>query len=262
LIRIRPGDVQSAQRNIGSICFAKTFIQGRLETMRTSWKRFGAASGLLLILVLLAPGCVIRAHGHIRPLVVVDEAPPPPRENVEPAPRAGQVWVRGYWQHHGGRWHWQRGHWQRARHGHVWVAGHWEQRGNRHHWVDGHWRAGGGIDTRDHRPAPTPAPAPAPPPAPVPAPVEPAVVDVYVDVAPPAAQAENPGQNAGHVWATGRWEWRNGRWKWKRGHWVKLRTGFQWVAGHWEQRGARHYWIEGSWAPVGSGIRTRDHRRR
>lgn len=65
--------------------------------------------------------------------VYLDVAPPPPREEVVPAPRHGLVWEPGYWDWRHGRYVWVRGHWIRERHGMYWHPSHWENRGG--HWV-------------------------------------------------------------------------------------------------------------------------------
>ena len=64
--------------------------------------------------------------------VTIDVAPPPPREEMVPAPRRGYVWVPGYWDWRGQRHVWVRGTWVRARHGYVYAHPEWVQR-------DGHW---------------------------------------------------------------------------------------------------------------------------
>jgi hypothetical protein len=71
-------------------------------------------------------------------VIVVQTAPPAPRDEVAPAPRRGYVWAPGYWDWRNSRHVWVRGHWERERRGYVyhqpaWVErnGHWEmQRGN------------------------------------------------------------------------------------------------------------------------------------
>lgn len=71
-------------------------------------------------------------------VIVVQNAPPAPRDEVAPAPRRGYVWAPGYWDWRNNRHVWVRGHWERERRGYVyhqpaWVErnGHWEmQRGN------------------------------------------------------------------------------------------------------------------------------------
>jgi hypothetical protein len=64
--------------------------------------------------------------------VYVDVAPPAPRYEVVPAPRAGFIWAPGYWDWSGGHYHWKRGHWMREHRGQYWHPDRWEQR-------DGHW---------------------------------------------------------------------------------------------------------------------------
>ena len=79
------------------------------------------------------------------PAVVVTEAPPPPRAESAPAPRAGRVWVEGHYRWRDGQYAWVQGHWQNARRGMTWEQAHWQQRPNGE-WVfvEGHWRRGGG----------------------------------------------------------------------------------------------------------------------
>ena len=65
--------------------------------------------------------------------VYVDVAPPAPRYEVVPAPRAGYVWAPGYWDWRGGHYHWTKGHYIREHHGMYWHPDRWEQRDGR--WV-------------------------------------------------------------------------------------------------------------------------------
>ena len=92
----------------------------------------------------------------------------------------------------------------------------------------------GGPGVRDHR-----LPPPPPPPG-VPAAVGPTA-------APPPPQAEHPGNRAGFVWITGRWDWKAGKWAWVPGHWERERAGRQWHEGRWEQHGSRWAWVDGEW---------------
>ena len=64
--------------------------------------------------------------------IYVNIAPPAPRYEVVPAPRAGYVWAPGYWDWRGNRHVWIRGHWERERHGYYWHPNRWIER-------DGHW---------------------------------------------------------------------------------------------------------------------------
>jgi hypothetical protein len=92
------------------------------------------------LLALPSVGCVVRTHGHVRPVAIVevDEEPPPPRHIVV-QPRPGFVYIEGRHVHRHGRYEWVEGRWERQRHGHHWVQGRWERRGRRHAWIEGHW---------------------------------------------------------------------------------------------------------------------------
>jgi hypothetical protein len=65
--------------------------------------------------------------------IYVNIAPPAPRHEYIPAPRAGHVWVPGYWDWRGHRHVWVRGHWERERHGYYWHPSRWIERDGR--WV-------------------------------------------------------------------------------------------------------------------------------
>jgi len=114
-----------------------------------------APIGLLLLLgVLLHPACVVGVRppvhevayeegGPVPGEVVVDQTPPPDREEVVTvAPEPGFVWVGGYWGWHGGAYVWVPGGWHRPpRPGVVWQRGYWHPRpGGGHVWVRGRWR--------------------------------------------------------------------------------------------------------------------------
>jgi hypothetical protein len=78
----------------------------------------------------------------------IDVAPPPPRYEAVPAPRAGFVWAPGYWDYGSNkRYGWKTGHWERQRAGMAYHADRWEQR-------DGHWYhqhgGWGGMASNDH----------------------------------------------------------------------------------------------------------------
>ncbi|HEV7986203.1 MAG TPA: YXWGXW repeat-containing protein [Steroidobacteraceae bacterium] len=72
-------------------------------------------------------------------LVDVDVAPPAPRVEVLPGPRAGYAWAPGYWAWRGHRHVWVRGHWIRERVGYHWVPDAWVAAGPRWHYAPGHW---------------------------------------------------------------------------------------------------------------------------
>lgn len=79
------------------------------------------------------------APAFAQAVIIAPMAPPPPRVEVMPAPRAGYVWDQGRWRWNHGRYVWVPGHWQPVRVGYRWVPGHWVQRGPNWRWVEGHW---------------------------------------------------------------------------------------------------------------------------
>ena len=72
--------------------------------------------------------------------IYVDIAPPEPRHEVVPAPRAGYVWAPGYYAYRNGHYVWMRGHWERERHGQYWHPGHWVEREGRWVFVQPGWK--------------------------------------------------------------------------------------------------------------------------
>ena len=76
--------------------------------------------------------------------IIVRIAPPAPRVEVVPPPRAGFVWVPGYWNWNGRRHVWVAGAWVRERPGYVYRQPRWVERG-------GHWEFEGGTWSRRDR---------------------------------------------------------------------------------------------------------------
>jgi hypothetical protein len=74
--------------------------------------------------------------------VVIQVAPPPPREERMPGPRRNMVWVPGYWDWNGRRHVWRIGHWVKARRGFRWRQDRWVEH-------DGGWRRERGGWDRD-----------------------------------------------------------------------------------------------------------------
>ena len=64
---------------------------------------------------------------------VVSVAPPPPRHEVVPGPRAGWLWAPGHYEYRGNEYAWVEGHWLRERVGYEYREPRWVQRG------DGSW---------------------------------------------------------------------------------------------------------------------------
>ena len=87
--------------------------------------------------------------------VYLDVAPPAPRYEVVPAPRAGYVWQPGFWEWRGDRHYWRRGYWVRERPGYYWHPSRWEHRDGRWILERGRWDrqryayAGRGYGDRD-----------------------------------------------------------------------------------------------------------------
>lgn len=71
--------------------------------------------------------------------VAVGVAPPAPRYEVVPPPRAGYVWAPGYWRWDGHRHVWIGGYWVRARPGYVYRPGRWDHARDGWRWHDGYW---------------------------------------------------------------------------------------------------------------------------
>ena len=101
--------------------------------MRKSWLL--STLGVLTFAGVLS-GCVVRTRGSF----VVDSQPPPEQAEVQPAPRAGYVWVKGRWEYQNNRWVWQQGTWEQERQGYAWIDGRWEKQGDRYMWIPGHWQ--------------------------------------------------------------------------------------------------------------------------
>jgi len=90
----------------------------------------------------LTLGATSAAQAEIHGVIAVREAPPPLRAEVMPAPRAGHVWVPGYWAWQGHRHVWHRGTWVRARPGFVYSSPSWTQRDGRWEFREGRWARG------------------------------------------------------------------------------------------------------------------------
>jgi hypothetical protein len=72
-------------------------------------------------------------------VVDVEVAPPPVRVEAVPGPRAGYVWVPGYWDWRGHEHVWVTGRWMHERRGWHYVPEHWVQVGPRWHFEPGRW---------------------------------------------------------------------------------------------------------------------------
>jgi hypothetical protein len=72
-------------------------------------------------------------------IILVDRAPPPPREEVVPAPRHGYVWAPGYWDWRNHHHVWVKGHWERERRGMHWHPSRWVERDGKYVFERGRW---------------------------------------------------------------------------------------------------------------------------
>lgn len=99
------------------------------------WKRLAIAGACAL--AGLAASLPVAADVN----VVVRVAPPGPRVEVVPAPKAGHVWAPGYWAWRDGRHVWVGGHWVRERHGMHYHPSRWVERDGHWHLVPGGWNA-------------------------------------------------------------------------------------------------------------------------
>ncbi|WP_322104254.1 hypothetical protein [Paraburkholderia sp. J41] len=79
------------------------------------------------------------ASAFAQTVIVAPNAPPPPRVETVPPPRAGYAWDPGHWRWAHGGYVWAPGHWRPVRAGYRWVPGHWVARGPNWRWVPGHW---------------------------------------------------------------------------------------------------------------------------
>jgi len=68
-------------------------------------------------------------------------APPPARDEPMPEPRAGYVWVPGFWDWGNGRHVWMVGHWIAERRGYHWQRNRWIMREGRWYLQTGGWTA-------------------------------------------------------------------------------------------------------------------------
>lgn len=59
--------------------------------------------------------------------ITLKNAPPPPREEIEPGPRAGLVWSPGFWNYVGGWYVWEAGHWELDRADQLYLKPGWQK---------------------------------------------------------------------------------------------------------------------------------------
>ncbi len=72
----------------------------------------------------------------------ISTAPPPPRQEVVPAPRRGYTWVNGYWNWNGRRHVWHPGVWVKERRGYAYSQPAWVEHDGRWEFRRGAWARG------------------------------------------------------------------------------------------------------------------------
>ena len=82
--------------------------------------------GAVLAATLMGFGAAAQAQYS----AIVSVAPPAPRHEVVPGPRAGWVWAPGHYEWRGREYVWIEGHWMRERPGYAYTEPRWVQRGN------------------------------------------------------------------------------------------------------------------------------------
>jgi hypothetical protein len=108
-----------------------------MNTLRLSLLACAAAAGLGLA----TSGCVVTpARVRVRSEFVLAAPPAVIVETRGVAPRAGYVWIDGYWNWIGGQHVWVRGHWGAGRRGYVWVPHEWVQGERGWQLREGYWR--------------------------------------------------------------------------------------------------------------------------
>lgn len=88
-------------------------------------------------------------------VIIVRQAPPPPRAETVPEARRGHLWVPGHWDWRGKRYVWVKGNYMRERRGYMYDQPAWEEREGKWHRTGGNWRRGNrdndgdGVKNRD-----------------------------------------------------------------------------------------------------------------
>ncbi len=103
-------------------------IIGKLAVLAGLGLAFGCAGGI--------PAAHAGTHVSIR----IGVAPPPPRWERIPAPRAGFVWAPGYWRWSGATYIWVGGRWYPRRVGYRYVRPRWHRVRGGWRFNAGHWR--------------------------------------------------------------------------------------------------------------------------
>jgi len=94
-------------------------------------------------------GAVLPASARADVGFFVNVPPPAPLVEAVPAPRAGWMWVPGYWEWRGHHHVWVGGHWVRERVGYYYAPGAWVLREGRYYYEAPGWRRSEHYARRD-----------------------------------------------------------------------------------------------------------------
>jgi len=111
--------------------------------------RTSSSVACLALSFFAAAGAQAQVSVNINVPGVVMVAPPAPRVERVPGPRAGQVWVPGHWRWTGRDYVWRGGNWVAARPDYDYAPGRWVQADGGWRWIDGDWRRGGAHGKHD-----------------------------------------------------------------------------------------------------------------
>ncbi|MDR5877312.1 hypothetical protein [Caballeronia sp. LZ032] len=93
---------------------------------------------LLVQIAIIAAGAVTLSGAYAAAVIIAPSAPPAPRYERIPPPRAGFIWEAGHWVWQG-RYVWAAGRWVEVRAGRRWIAGVWSPYRGQYRYVPGHW---------------------------------------------------------------------------------------------------------------------------
>jgi hypothetical protein len=176
---------------------------------------------------------------HAATVISVQVAPPPPRVEAAPAPRAGNVWVPGHWRWNGSQHIWVPGRFLARRAGWTYAPERWVE-------VNGRWEFREGTWVREGMPGANVAIAQGP-------------AGIFVQTAPPPPRVEAvPVRRNGQVWVPGHWQWNGTQHVWVAGHYLARRTGWIYAPARWVDVGGRWQYREGTWVRPGAGFRDSD----
>ena len=96
----------------------------------------------ILLAAMLAGSLGSVAAPAMSAVIIVREAPPEPRSERAPPPRAGKNWVPGHWDWRNGKHVWVRGKYVATRRGYYYAEPRWVQRDGQWELTRGNWRRG------------------------------------------------------------------------------------------------------------------------